>query len=144
MTLPAHISDLVGNLVAAQAITPQPVGSDFLYLKMDKNGEWLYGADDTEVDSQSAFVIDPATYAQGFVSWYDGELMAEKMATAGTPPVTMADLPELPDKPKTTLTGVFGAHKYLLRLKVLKVPKKVYSFYTKYLLKVVVKRSLSC
>lgn len=92
--LPAVIQTLVGNLEKAQNATPVSLG-DFMYLKMSKAGEWLYGAEETEVDPNSAFVIDPSSYAQGFVAWLDGELVDEKMALAGQPPVTVGDLPQL-------------------------------------------------
>ena len=54
--LPANISNLISTLETAQAATPQ-TGGDFAYLKMNKQGEWLYGGDETEVDRNSAFVI---------------------------------------------------------------------------------------
>ena len=99
-TLPATITNLVSTLEAAQAATPQ-TGGDFAYLKMTKQGEWLYGGDETEVDAESFFVIDPNSYAQGYVAWYDGELINEVMTSAAQTPPTLADLPALPDKPKT-------------------------------------------
>jgi hypothetical protein len=94
--LPANISTLLTTLETAQASTPVEASGDFTYLKMTKVGEWVYGADETEVGDNSAFVIDPASYAQGYVAWDDGELVDEKMAVAGATPVTLADLPELP------------------------------------------------
>lgn len=99
--LPANLSSLLGNLQTAQQATPLDSSGDFLYLKMNKQGEWVYGAEDTEVADDSAFVIDPNSYAQGFVAWYDGDLIMEEMAVAGQPPKTLADLPALPDMPKT-------------------------------------------
>jgi hypothetical protein len=94
--LPANISTLLTTLETAQASTPVEAAGDFTYLKMTKVGEWVYGADETEVGEDSAFVIDPASYAQGYVAWDDGELVDEKMAVAGSTPITLADLPELP------------------------------------------------
>ena len=95
MSLPANITSLMGNLQAAQQATPDTSTGDFLYLKMTKSGEWVYGSEDTEVGSDSVFVIDPNTYAQGYVAWDDGSLVDERMAVAGSPAVTMADLPQL-------------------------------------------------
>jgi hypothetical protein len=95
MSLPANITSLLGNLEAAQQATPDTSTGDFLYLKMTKGGEWVYGSEDTEVASDSVFVIDPNSYAQGFVAWDDGSLVDERMAVAGSPAVTMADLPQL-------------------------------------------------
>jgi hypothetical protein len=94
--LPAKQSTMVANLRAAKAITPVSTGGDFQYLKMTKVGEWVYGAEETEVGANSAFVIDPNTYAQGYVAWHNGELIAEQMSVAGEKPVVLADCPELP------------------------------------------------
>lgn len=97
-TLPATISNLISTLQQAQKITPPATGGEFSYLKMSKAGEWVYGAEETEVAANSVFVIDPASYAQGFVAW-DGEggLIDERMAVAGQPPILMSDLPALPN-----------------------------------------------
>jgi hypothetical protein len=90
-TLPANIQSLITSLEVAQTATPS--SGDFQYLKMTKQGEWVYGADDIEVSDDSAFVIDPSSYSQGYVSWSeDGELEDEKMAAAGQPPVLLSAL----------------------------------------------------
>ena len=94
--LPAQQSTMIANLQAAQAMTPVSTSGDFQYLKMTKVGEWVYGANETEVGKDSAFVIDPNTYSQGFVAWHSGELIAENMSVAGQPPVVLADCPTLP------------------------------------------------
>jgi hypothetical protein len=112
MSVPAVISSTIANLVAAKLSTPQDNSGDFHYLKMGKSGEWVYGADETEIDPNSAFVIDPDSYAQGFIAWGDGELLDEKMAVAGAPPVTRADLPNVgakwDDQVAFALKGVEG------------------------------------
>ena len=94
--LPATISSLIDDLSAAKASTPQVSSGDFLYLKMTKTGEWIYGAEEQEVSSTSAFAVEPASYSQGFVAWNDGVLVDEHMAVAGQAPITMGDLPALP------------------------------------------------
>ena len=95
-TLPSTITDMLGALEPAQQATPTSSSSDFSYLKMTKMGEWVYGAEETEVSHDSVFVIDPMSYSQGYVAWSaDGELIAEEMAVAGQPPITVAGLPPL-------------------------------------------------
>jgi hypothetical protein len=90
-TLPANIQSLITSLEVAQTATPS--SGDFQYLKMTKQGEWVYGADDIEVSDDSAFVIDPSSYSQGYVAWSkDGDLIDEKMAAAGQPPVLLSAL----------------------------------------------------
>jgi len=96
MALPSVISSLIDNLETAAAATPADTSGDFLFLKMTKAGEWVYGAEDTDAGADSAFVIDPNSYAQGYVAWLDGKLVDERMAVAGTGAIVMADLPDLP------------------------------------------------
>jgi hypothetical protein len=92
-TLPANIQSLITDLEAAQTATPSASSGDFQFLKMTKQGEWVYGADEIEVSDDSAFVIDPSSYSQGYVAWSaDGELEDEKMAAAGQPPVLLSAL----------------------------------------------------
>lgn len=93
--LPAVLQTLVTDLVAAEQASPGTSSGDFLYLKMSKGGNWIFGAEDTEVNNNSAFVVDPSSYAQGYVAWADGELLGEFMAVAGKQPITLADLPPL-------------------------------------------------
>lgn len=94
-TLPANLQSTLANLETAQKSTPKDISSDFNYLKLAKDGNWVYGADETEVDSKSLFVVDPNSYAQGYVAWDDGELVEEVMAVAGQAPVVKTDLPDI-------------------------------------------------
>jgi hypothetical protein len=92
-TLPANIQSLITDLETAQTATPSASSGDFQFLKMTKQGEWVYGADELEVSDDSAFVIDPSSYSQGYVAWSkDGDLIDEKMAAAGQPPVLLSAL----------------------------------------------------
>jgi hypothetical protein len=92
-TLPANIQSLITSLEVAQTATPSASSGDFQFLKMNKQGEWVYGADEIEVSDDSAFVIDPSSYSQGYVAWSkDGDLIDEKMAAAGQMPVLLSAL----------------------------------------------------
>jgi hypothetical protein len=112
-TLPANIQSLITSLEVAQTATPSASSGDFQYLNLTKQGEWLYGADEIEVSDDSAFVIDPSSYAQGYVAWSkDNDLLGEEMATAGQPPVLLSALDNsLPWKAQVgfALKGIEGA-----------------------------------
>jgi hypothetical protein len=112
-TLPANIQSLITSLEVAQTATPSASSGDFQYLNLTKQGEWLYGADELEVSDDSAFVIDPSSYAQGYVAWSkDNDLLGEEMATAGQPPVLLSALDNsLPWKAQVgfALKGIEGA-----------------------------------
>lgn len=116
MALPAKISALIADLESATQAMPVS-GDDFYFLKLDKAGTWIYGTDETEVDLEnSAFVIDPATYCQGFVAWDDGDLVDEQMALAGEPPIArgaLADVSPAKWQPQVgiALKGISGPDK---------------------------------
>jgi len=91
--LPAAISTLIANLEEAQAHSPAVMDNDFLFLKLTKFGEWVYGGEDTEVSDESVFVIDPETYIHGWIAWHDFKLQGEEMVMQGQPPIDKASLP---------------------------------------------------
>jgi hypothetical protein len=64
-----------------------PVGS--VIIKMDKTGHWVFGADQTEVEDDAKWAVNPFSFIHGFIAWGDGEVLAEKMVSVAEP------LPEL-------------------------------------------------
>jgi hypothetical protein len=74
-----------------------PVGS--VILKMDKAGYWVYGADQTEVDDDATWAVNPFSFTHGFIAWGDGEVLAEKVVSVSQP------LPELEAAPPNAKKG---------------------------------------
>jgi hypothetical protein len=73
--------------------------SDFLYLKMDKTGHWLFGRgrDDNEIEHGSEWVVNPLTAQSGYISWDSdggGGPKGEQMAPLTGAPVVQASLPD--------------------------------------------------
>jgi hypothetical protein len=62
-------------------------------LKMDKTGHWVFGADQTEVEDDSLWAVNPFSFVHGYIAWGDGEVLAEKMVSVAEP------LPELDPAP---------------------------------------------
>ena len=90
----------VADLAKALRIVADDVsGSGSIILKMDKTGHWVYGADQTEVEDDSTWAVNPFSFVHGFIAWGDGEVLAEKMA-----PVTQP-LPELDAAPPGAKRG---------------------------------------
>jgi len=52
------------------------------FLKMDKTGEWTYGANAEEVSDKDEFYVNPEGFQHGFVSWAKegGEKLGEIVA----------------------------------------------------------------
>ena len=93
--LPA-VQSLSTALKAIQADVG-PVGSAI--LKMDKTGHWVFGADQTEVEEDSLWAINPFSFVHGFIAWGDGEVLGEKMVPVTSP------LPELDAAPPQSKRG---------------------------------------
>ena len=68
-------------------------------LKMDKTGHWVFGADQTEVEDDSIWAVNPFSFVHGYIAWGDGEVLAERMASVSEP------LPELDPAPPAAKRG---------------------------------------
>ena len=54
-------------------------------LKMDKTGHWVFGADQTEVDDDSRWAVNPFSFVHGYIAWGKGEALGEVMAPLTQP-----------------------------------------------------------
>ena len=90
------VKDLSSALKAIQ-VDVGPAG--VVILKMDKTGTWVFGADQTEVEDDSTWAVNPFSFVHGFIAWGDGEVLGEKMV-----PVTQP-LPELEAAPPNAKKG---------------------------------------
>ena len=70
--------------------TDASVGS--VILKMDKTGHWVYGADQTEIDKNGRWAVNPFSFVHGFIAWGEGEVLGEKMVSI-TEPLPELDVP---------------------------------------------------
>ena len=68
-------------------------------LKMDKTGHWVFGADQTEVEDDSTWAVNPFSFTHGFIAWGDGDVLGEKMVPVSHP------LPELEPAPAGSKRG---------------------------------------
>ena len=68
-------------------------------LKMDKTGHWVYGADQTEIDKDGLWAVNPFSFTHGYIAWGEGEVLAEKMVPITEP------LPELEPAPPQAKRG---------------------------------------
>ena len=79
--LPA-VSSLATSL---RAIESDAGPSGVVILKMDKTGHWVFGADQTEVEDDSKWAINPFSFVHGRIAWGDGEVLGEKMTGVDMP-----------------------------------------------------------
>ena len=74
-----------------------PVGT--VIIKMDRTGHWVYGADQTEVEKDTLWAVNPYSFVHGYIAWGTGEVLAEKMVNIADP------LPELDPPPAGAQAG---------------------------------------
>ena len=95
-----------GTLPSVQSLTTalrsleSEVGAaGMVILKMDKTGHWVFGADQTEIDDDSTWAINPFSFVHGFIAWGEGEVLGEKMVPVSEP------LPEMDTPPPGAKRG---------------------------------------
>jgi hypothetical protein len=66
---------------------------------MDKTGHWVFGADQTDVEEESTWAVNPFSFIHGFIAWGDGEVLGEKMVSVSDP------LPEMEAAPPNAKRG---------------------------------------
>ena len=88
----------VSSLSSALRKIEADVGpSGMVILKMDKTGHWVFGADQTEVEDDSIWAVNPFSFVHGFIAWGEGTVLAEKMAPVSEP---LPETGEAPDGAK--------------------------------------------
>lgn len=76
--MPAKTEDLVAGLQNVTShIGPSAGGTPF--LRLGKDGIWVYGQENIDVEEGSLWAINPYSIQHGFAAWGDGELFGEVM-----------------------------------------------------------------
>ena len=91
------VQSLASSLRSINAGVPDGAGS--VIIKMDKTGHWVFGADQTEIEDDSTWAINPFSFVHGFIAWGEGEVLGEKMVPVSQP------LPELDVAPPAAKRG---------------------------------------
>ena len=90
----------VQNLSAAlRSLEHEVGGSGMAILKMDKTGHWVFGADQTEVEDDSTWAVNPFSFVHGYIAWGEGDVLGEKMVPVADP------LPEMDVAPPGAKRG---------------------------------------
>lgn len=84
---------------ALRAVAKDVQSTGSVIIKMDRTGHWVFGADQTEVEDDSTWAVNPFSFTHGFIAWGDGEVLAEKMVSVTQP------LPELDVAPPGAKKG---------------------------------------
>ena len=96
--LPAVNPAALGTALAAASQRTVSLDTDGIpFLRLLKSGDWVYSADDIDVQGGSIWAVNPTSFMEGFVAWGEGELLGEEMAPMTGTPIIAADLPEKAD-----------------------------------------------
>ena len=67
--------DLAKSLNNASMTMPR-VGGDKQFLKLDKgNGQWTYGQEETLVEDDALWAVNPASFEHGYIAWDNNQLV---------------------------------------------------------------------
>ena len=95
----ANLPSVKSLATALRTIEADVGGAGTVIIKMDKTGHWVFGADQTEIEDDSTWAVNPFSFVHGFIAWGDGEVLAEKMVNVSQP------LPELEAAPPGAKKG---------------------------------------
>lgn len=84
---------------ALRSIETDAGSSGMVILKMDRTGHWVFGADQTEIEDDSVWAVNPFSFVHGYIAWGDGTVLAEKMVSVAEP------LPEVDAPPAAAKRG---------------------------------------
>jgi hypothetical protein len=95
----ANLPSVKSLATALRTIEADVGGAGTVIIKMDKTGHWVFGADQTEIEDDSTWAVNPFSFVHGYIAWGDGEVLAEKMVSVSQP------LPELEAAPPGAKKG---------------------------------------
>ena len=95
----ANLPPVTSLSTALRTLEAETGPAGVVILKMDKTGHWVFGADQTEVEPDATWAVNPFSFVHGFIAWGDGEVLGEKMTSVSQP------LPEMDAAPAGAKRG---------------------------------------
>ena len=95
----AGLPALAAIATAIKTVAAPAASAGSVILKMDKTGHWVFGADQTEVESDSKWAVNPFSFVHGWIAWGDGVVLGEKMVALTDP------LPDMDGAPPNSARG---------------------------------------
>lgn len=95
----AGLPALAAIATAIKTVAAPAAAGGSVILKMDKTGHWVFGADQTEVEADSKWAVNPFSFVHGWIAWGDGVVLGEKMVALTDP------LPDMDGAPPNSARG---------------------------------------
>lgn len=89
----------VSKLAVAARKTAASVPSPMSFLKMEKSGDWVYGAESEPVPEGAQFIVNPEGFQRGYVAWQDTDKGAPAAKLGEMMYSVIDDLPDPGDIP---------------------------------------------
>jgi hypothetical protein len=83
--LPANFGENLMKGIAETRATIIVGGGGKPFLRLLRNGVWVYGPQDVEVQPGSNWAVNLASLSRGWVCWHDGKKLGEVMASVQVP-----------------------------------------------------------
>ncbi len=77
-----------------QLANARTAGGNLPFLTMQKDGKWVWGAEENDVKDSDRWVVNPDSISLGFIAWAGGQVVGEQMASLVDPtPIDQGNLP---------------------------------------------------
>jgi len=90
----------VSKLQVAARTMAASVSSPLAFLRMDKAGDWTYGAEQDEVPEGQQFAVNPESFQRGVVAWADTDKGVAAAKLDERMYSVFEDMPDVGDPPK--------------------------------------------
>lgn len=92
------VSNVKALAETLKTLTTDLSGSGMVFMKMDRTGHWIFGADQTEVEKGSLWAVNPFSFTHGYIAWGVGEVLAEQMVPVSEPLPAIGPAPAAAEK----------------------------------------------
>lgn len=96
--LVASQEDMVKALANATQTIQQENPSGLSFLKLNKVGYWVFGEDLLDIEEDSLWAVNPASFGMGYIAWENSKKIGESMASIYGQAVVEAKLPPVATK----------------------------------------------
>jgi len=90
-------TDLNSHLAAGRVSKPPTPTGTSPFLRIDSDGNWIYSAENVEVEKGSRWAVDPMSLSVGFVCWADPKLNGGKRGKLGEVMGPCSAPPQMPE-----------------------------------------------
>jgi hypothetical protein len=101
----ANLPSVKSLATALRTIETDAGAAGTVIIKMDKTGHWVFGTDQTEIEDDSSWAINPFSFVHGYIAWGGvdtpaaGTVLGEKMVSVSQP------LPKIEEAPQHATNG---------------------------------------